>query len=66
MLNELTAIIFNFSVDDKNVSSLTKIYGYITVDNNQQFITEYSNSTAGRFRILICEKNTICFVLLFK
>jgi len=47
MLNELTAIIFNFSVDDKNVSSLTKVYGYITVDNNQQFITEYSNSTAG-------------------
>lgn len=49
MLNEFTAIIFHFFVDEKNSTSLTKVYGYITVDNQQDYIKDYSNSTAGRF-----------------
>jgi hypothetical protein len=48
MLNGLTSIIFNFAADDKNMTSLTKVYGYITVDNDQTYITNYTNETAGR------------------
>jgi hypothetical protein len=65
MLNEFTAIIFNFSVDDKNVSSLTKVYGYITIDNKQTYITDYSNTSAGRFDILICEKKNNYLLFFF-
>jgi hypothetical protein len=50
MLNSLTSIIFNFAVDDKNVTSLTKVYGYITVDNDQTYITNYTNETAGQHK----------------
>jgi hypothetical protein len=49
MLNSFTAIIFNFTVDDKNVTSLSNIYGYITVDDQQTYIKDYANGTAGRF-----------------
>ncbi len=49
MLNVYTVIIFNFTVDDKNTTSLTKVTVYLTVDGKQGYITDYSNSTAGRF-----------------
>ena len=48
MLNLFTSIIFNFSVDAQNSTSLKKVYGYLYVDNNQTF-PDYAASTAGRF-----------------
>jgi hypothetical protein len=60
MLNAFTSIIFNFTVDEQNTTSLKKISGYIFIDNKQTFITDYSNTSAGRF-----EKNNEYFVFIF-
>jgi lysosomal-associated membrane protein 1/2 len=47
MLNAFTSIIFNFTVDETNTTSLKKISGYLFVDNTQTYIKDYSNITAG-------------------
>jgi hypothetical protein len=47
MLNWFSAIILSFSVDSSDSTSLTKVYGYITVDNNQNYIKDYAPSVAG-------------------
>jgi len=47
MLSGFTEILLHFSVDDKNMTSLTKVYGYVTVNDKQTYLKNYSNSTEG-------------------
>ncbi|UJR28402.1 hypothetical protein I4U23_009643 [Adineta vaga] len=47
MLNSFTEILLSFSVDAKNMTSLKKIYGYITFNDKQTYITEYAPSLEG-------------------
>ncbi|CAF3012635.1 unnamed protein product [Rotaria sp. Silwood2] len=47
MLGGFTEILLDFSVDSKNTTSLTKVYGYITLNDKQTYFKNYSNATAG-------------------
>ena len=60
MLNAFTSIIFNFTVDKDNTTSLKKIYGYLFIDKNQNFVKDYSNTSGGKFE---GDKKNTSFVL---
>jgi len=47
MLNGFTEILLHFSVDEKNMTSLSKIYGYITFNDLQKYFTNYSTALEG-------------------
>jgi lysosomal-associated membrane protein 1/2 len=47
MLDSLTAIIFQFTFDDKNMTSLTTVSGYITMNDKQTSFPNYANITEG-------------------
>ncbi|CAF3807557.1 unnamed protein product [Rotaria sordida] len=47
ILNGFTEILLDFSVDSKNMTSLTKVYGYITLNDKQTYFKNYSQAIAG-------------------
>ncbi|CAF1586423.1 unnamed protein product [Adineta ricciae] len=47
MLNGFTNILLSFSVDAKNMTSLKKIYGYITFNDKQTYFTDYAPGLDG-------------------
>ena len=48
LFDGLSAVIFSFATDDKNTTSLTRVYGYIMVDDQQSFIKDYAPEIKGR------------------
>jgi hypothetical protein len=61
MLNAFTSIIFNFTVDEKNDTSLKKISGYLFVDNTQTYFKDHSTITEGRFEKYIVKLKQIAY-----
>ena len=52
MLNGFTQILLDFSVDAKNMTSLKKIYGYITFNDKQTYFTDYAPALEGNLMSL--------------
>jgi hypothetical protein len=48
MLQGFTSIIMQFTVNATNSTSLSKIYGYITMNDKQTYFPDYANSTEGK------------------
>ena len=47
MLDSLTTITFEFSLNEKNQTSLKRVYGSITVDNNTNYFPNYTADIKG-------------------
>ena len=50
MLDSFTNILFRFSIDDKNMTTLQKVYGYITLNDKQTYFTNFSTNLTGTSR----------------
>ena len=59
MLNGFTDIVFQFSIDDKNMTSLTKVSGFITMNDKQTYFPNYANTTEGKFIFRSIKRNWI-------
>ena len=49
MFDGLSALIFTFVVNGSDSVSLTKFSGYLLVNDRQTYITNYSETTGGKF-----------------
>jgi len=47
MLDNLTSITLEFSLDEKNQTSLKKVYGTVTVNKNTDYFPNYATSSEG-------------------
>ena len=47
MLGGFTNVILQFTVNEKNVTSLTKVDVYVIVNDKQTVFPNYANATAG-------------------
>jgi hypothetical protein len=54
MLGGLTDIFLQFTVDEKNTTSLTKVSGYVTVNDRQSYFKDFAAGVEGK---LICKIN---------
>ena len=62
MLNGFTNILFQFTVNATNGTSLTRVHGYITLNDKQTYFRNYSEDAEGRFTFF----GKIYFCFLFK
>jgi hypothetical protein len=47
MLDNLTTITFEFSLDKNNKTSLSKVYGGVTINGNTNYFPNYTTNVAG-------------------
>ncbi len=47
MLDNLTTISFEFSLDEKNQTSLKRVYGGVTINSNTNYFPNYTENVAG-------------------
>ena len=59
MLGGFTNIILEFTVNDKNVTSLTRVDVYVTVNDKQTVFPNYANATAGTESILYSRQRPV-------
>ena len=57
MLDSFTNILFRFSIDNKNMTKLEKVYGYITLNDKQMYLTNFSTNLTGTFLVVL---NYVC------
>jgi hypothetical protein len=49
MLDGLTNVILQFTVDEKNTTSLSEAVVYVTLNNKQTYFPDYRADLEGRF-----------------